>query len=213
MNTRIYLRASTKEQDANRATLLLIEFCKSHQLNIVTKYVENISGTKLNRPQLNKLLDESQHGEILLVESVDRLSRLPMSDWEKLKSIISDKGLRLVVVDLPTTHTLLGSDDITASILSIINNMLLDLMATMARLDNDKRIERIKQGQQRAIDAGKKIGGSTKNQEIRTKVISYLDKGLTVAEVAKMADCGVATVYRVKNEINEVKNQHYSFSN
>lgn len=79
--------------------------------------------------------------------------------------------------------------------------MLLDLMATMSRLDNDKRIERIKQGQQRAIDAGKEIGGSTKNQEIRTKVISYLDKKLTVEEVAKMADCGVATVYRIKKEL------------
>lgn len=201
MNTRIYLRASTKEQDADRATQLLTEFCKTNNLNIVAKYVENISGTKLDRPELNKLLDNSQQGEILLVESVDRLSRLPISDWGKLKSIISDKGLKLVVVDLPTTHTLLSSDDITASILSIINNMLLDLMATMARLDNDKRIERIKQGQQRAIDAGKKIGGSTKNKEIRTRVISYLDKNLTIEEIAKIAGCGVATVYRVKNEL------------
>lgn len=117
MNTRIYLRVSTKEQDADRATQLLTEFCETNNLDIVAKYVENISGTKLNRPQLNKLLDESQHGEILLVESVDRLSRLPMSDWGKLKSIISNKGLRLVVVYLPTTHTILGSDDITASIL------------------------------------------------------------------------------------------------
>ena len=198
MKTRIYLRASTKEQDASRAMQLLTEFCKAHKLEIADKYIENFSGTKLNRPQLNKLIDESDQGEILLVESVDRLSRLLMSDWEKLKSIISNKGLKLVVVDLPTTHTLLSSDDITASILSIINNMLLDLMATMARIDNDKRIERIKQGQQRAINAGKKIGGSTKNQEIRSKVISYLDKNLTVEEIARVADCGVATVYRVK---------------
>jgi DNA invertase Pin-like site-specific DNA recombinase len=202
MNTRIYLRASTKEQDASRAMQLLTEFCKAHKLKIADKYIENFSGTKLNRPQLNKLLDESEQGEILLVESVDRLSRLPMSDWEKLRSIISDKGLKLIIVDLPTTHTLLNSDDITASILPIINNMLLDLMVTMAHLDNDKRIERIKQGQQRAIDAGKKICGSTKNKEIRTKVISYLDKNLTVEEVAKMADCGVATIYRVKKELN-----------
>lgn len=106
MNTRIYLRASTKEQDATRAAQLLNQFCETNNLNIITKYVEKFSGTKLNRPQLNKLLDDYQQGEVLLVESVDRLSRLPMSDWEKLKSIISDKGLRLVVVDLPTTHTL-----------------------------------------------------------------------------------------------------------
>ena len=79
---------------------------KPHKLEIADKYIEHYSGTKPNRPELNKLLDESEQGEILLVECVDRLSRLPMSDWEKLKSIISDKGLKLVVVDLPTSHTL-----------------------------------------------------------------------------------------------------------
>lgn len=201
MRTRLYLRASTKEQDAQRAEQLLTQFCENNSLDIIAKYVENFSGTKLNRPKLNQLLDESKHGEILLVESVDRLSRLPLKDWDKLKQIIGEKGLRLIVVDLPTTHTLLSSDDITSSILSIINNMLLDLMATMARLDNDKRIERIKQGQQRAVEAGKKIGGSAKNQEIRTKVISYLDKDLKIDEIAKIAGCGVATVYRVKKEL------------
>ena len=60
MNTRIYLRASTKEQDASRAMQLLTEFCKAHKLEIADKYIENFSGTKLNRPQLNKLLDESE---------------------------------------------------------------------------------------------------------------------------------------------------------
>ena len=204
MNSRIYLRASTKEQDADRATQLLTEFCETNNLNIVAKYVENISGTKLDRPELNKLLNDFQQGKILVVESVDKFSRLPMGDWGKLKSIISEKGLKLVVVDLPTTHTLLSSDDITASILSIINNMLLDLMATMARLDNDKRIERIKQGQQRAVDAGKKIGGSTKNQVLRTQVISYLDKKLKAEDIAKIVGCGVATIYRIRKELKSL---------
>jgi len=61
-----------------------------------------------------------------------------MSDWDKLKPIISNKGLKLIVVNLPTTHTFLSSDDIATNILSIINNILLGLMATMARLDNYK---------------------------------------------------------------------------
>jgi hypothetical protein len=39
----------------------------------------------------------------------------------------------------------------------------------MACLDNDKRIERIKQGQQRAISVGKKIGGSTKKKKLELK--------------------------------------------
>lgn len=75
MTTRIYVRASTKDQDAERALDDLKEFAKSIKGD-VNEYVENESGTKLNRPVLNKLLDESKNGDTLLVESVDRLSRL-----------------------------------------------------------------------------------------------------------------------------------------
>lgn len=201
MNARLYLRASTKEQDAHRAEQLLRTFCQHNELTVIQTYVENFSGTKLNRPELNQLLSDSKQGEILLVESVDRLSRLPQQDWEKLKQFINEKGLRLVVVDLPTTHTLLNSDDFTSSILMIINNMLLDLMATMARLDNEKRIERIKQGQERARAAGKRIGGRNKNAAIREKLMSYFNKGLKVDDIAKLVGCSVATVYRVKKEL------------
>jgi DNA invertase Pin-like site-specific DNA recombinase len=202
MIARLYLRASTKEQDAERALELLTNFCTERKIEIAEKYVENFSGTKLNRPQLNQLLDDASQGEVLVVESVDRLSRLPLTDWEKLKQIINSKGLRLVVVDLPTTHTLLSTDDLTSSILSIINNMLLDVMATMARLDNGKRIERIRQGQARARSAGKMIVGSSKNLELRKKITDYLDKSLKAEDIAKIVGCGVATVYRTKKELS-----------
>jgi DNA invertase Pin-like site-specific DNA recombinase len=162
MITRIYVRASTKDQDAERALDDLREFTKSMHNN-VSEYIENESGTKLDRPVLNQLLDESNNGDILLVESVDRLSRLTQSDFDVLKGRIKEKGLRLVVADLPTTHMLINSNDnITSSILNLINNMLIDLLATMARLDNDKRRERIKQGLEKS---GYKPTGKKQIQE------------------------------------------------
>ncbi len=81
-----------------------------------------------------------------MVESVDRLSRLSQTDWDTLKATIEAKGLRLVVADLPTSHMLVEAKGITGQITDVINNMLIDLMATMARLDQEKRVERIKQG-------------------------------------------------------------------
>ena len=107
MTTRIYVRASTKDQDAERALDDLREFTKSMHSNI-SEYIENESGTKLDRPVLNQLLDESNNGDILLVESVDRLSRLTQSDFDVLKGRIKEKGLRLVIADLPTTHMLIS---------------------------------------------------------------------------------------------------------
>ncbi|WP_312037165.1 recombinase family protein [Pseudoalteromonas sp. MMG012] len=201
MNARIYLRASTKEQDAYRAEQELVTFCENNHIKIVGKYIENYTGTKLKRPMLGQLLSESNADEILLVESVDRLSRLSLDEWHQLKAIINEKELRLIVADLPTTHTLISDDDLTSNILKIVNNMLLDLMATMARQDNDKRRERIKQGLARAKSAGKNIGGRSKNKATREKVARYSAKNLGAEEVAKLADCSVATVYRIKKEI------------
>ncbi|HDI2932881.1 recombinase family protein [Acinetobacter baumannii] len=198
MTTRIYVRASTKDQDAERALDDLRAFSKSLKQD-VKEYVENMSGTKLERPILNRLLNESEHGDTLLVESVDRLSRLSQIDFEVLKGRIKEKGLKLVVADLPTTHMLISSNDIiTSSILNLVNNMLIDLLATMARLDNDKRRERIKQGLERS---GYKPSGKKADIAKHFRIKELADKGLTKEEIAKAVNCGVATIYRVlKNE-------------
>ena len=194
MTTRIYVRASTKDQDAERALDDLREFTKSTH-NDVNEYVENESGTKLDRPVLNQLLDESKNGDTLLVESVDRLSRLSQSDFDILKGRIKEKGLKLVVADLPTTHMLINSNDnITSSILNLINNMLIDLLATMARLDNDKRRERIKQGLEKS---GYKPTGKKADIGKHHRIKKLSQKGLTKEEIAKAVGCGIATVYRV----------------
>lgn len=198
MTTRIYVRASTKDQDAERALDSLKLF--AHKIeDEIQEYIENESGTKLDRPILNQLLADAENGDTLLVESVDRLSRLKQDDFEVLKGRIKEKGLKLVVADLPTTHVLLNTNDtLTSSILNLVNNLLIDLLATMARLDNEKRIERIKQGLERS---GYKPTGKKADLTKHNRIKKLDDKGLTKEEIAKAVGCGVATVYRVlKNE-------------
>lgn len=210
MKTRLYLRASTSDQDANRAEQSLLNFIEQNNLPTPITYSENFSGTKLNRPELSKLLDDANTGDILLIESVDRLSRLSLDDWDILKTKMKSLGLKLVVQDLPTTHQLFNGSNITDSIMSVINNMLIDLLATMARLDQEKRVERIKQGQQRARDSGKTIGGRSKNKAIREHIQAVMSKhpNLTANDLATLTNVGVATIYRVKKEMSstEVKN-------
>ncbi|QEY05532.1 Resolvase [Acinetobacter baumannii] len=189
MTTRIYLRASTKDQDAQRALQVLQDLNQHLNLGETIVYVENYSGTRLDRPELNKLLSEANDGDALLVESVDRLSRLSQADFQELKRRIQEKGLRLIVADLPTTHQLIQTNDsITSSILELINNMLIDLLATMARLDNEKRIERIKQGLERS---GYKPTGKKPNQTKHKRIKELLTSNtMTKEEVAKAVGCG-----------------------
>jgi DNA invertase Pin-like site-specific DNA recombinase len=127
---------------------------------------------------------------------VDRLSRLTQHDFEILKQRIKDKGLRLIVQDLPTTHAVINAtDEITGAVLNVVNNMLIDLLATMARLDNEKRRERIKQGLERAgyKPTGKKAD-TAKHERIKQLAAMC---SMTKEEIAKALGCGVATVYRV----------------
>jgi DNA invertase Pin-like site-specific DNA recombinase len=87
MFVRAYLRASTLEQDANRASSQLQSFAAERGLTIAAWYVENESGAKLARPELFRLLADAHPGDILLVEQVDRLSRLTAEDWERLAAV------------------------------------------------------------------------------------------------------------------------------
>ncbi|MBA6144572.1 MULTISPECIES: recombinase family protein [Pseudomonas] len=203
MNAHLYLRASTNDQDAERAKQLLLDFAQDNSLQVADVYAENISGTKLERPELARLLDSAASGDVLLVESVDRLSRLSQADWQHLKGVIKSKGLRLVVADLPTSHQLIADKGITGQIMDVINDMLIDLMATMARLDQEKRVERIKQGLDIKRARGEKVGGKGRNQKKWDQVADLLKRnGNTMEEIAKLAEVGVATVYRIKKEMN-----------
>ena len=204
MNAHLYLRASTKDQDANRAKTSLETFATSQGLSVVGIYSENISGTKLERPELMRLLDTANPGEILLCESVDRLSRLSQADWEILKATIKAKGLRLVVADLPTSWQM-ATDGIAGEVLRVINDMLIELMQTMARLDQAKRVERINEGlkNKKAADPEWKPAGKGKNAELWKSVQDAMTKHPTMNadELAKLVGCGVATIYRIKREL------------
>lgn len=201
----LYLRASTNDQDAERAKQSLLDFALDKSLQVADVYAENISGTKLERPELSRLLATASAGDVLLVESVDRLSRLTMAEWDSLKTTIKSKGLRLVVADMPTTHqmlTLCDDGDIGTRIMLVINEMLVDLMATMARLDQEKRVERIKQGLYNKRARGEKVGGKGRNQKKWDQVAALLKRdGIKMEEIAKLAEVGVATVYRIKKEM------------
>jgi DNA invertase Pin-like site-specific DNA recombinase len=98
MLARAYLRASTVEQDATRAREQIDAFAAGRHLRIAGFYVENESGAKLARPELFRLLADSRPGDILLVEQVDRLSRLKDADWKRLPNELSAREVRVVAL-------------------------------------------------------------------------------------------------------------------
>ncbi len=155
MFVRAYLRASTFQQDASRARGALDAFAGEQGLRIAARYVENESGAKLHRPELFRLLDDCEAGDVLLVEQVDRLSRLTSPDWIKLRAAIDAKQVRIVALDLPTSWTLAApADDFTGRMFAAVNNMMLDVLAAVARKDYEDRRRRQSEGTARAKAKG-----------------------------------------------------------
>ena len=92
----MFLRASTKEQDAKRAKNELIQFANDHGHKIATFYNENESGATLERPQLMQLIDDTHDCDVILVEQIHRLARLNSVYWNTLKKKLSAKRLSVV---------------------------------------------------------------------------------------------------------------------
>lgn len=200
MFIRAYLRASTSDQDANRARQALNGFTEQHQQKVASYYAENASGASPDRDELRRLLADAHPGDVLLVESIDRLSRLPTNDWKRLRNEIDAKGLRVVALDLPTSHAAMqetSGDDFTARMLDAINAMMLDMMAAIARKDYEQRRERQAQGIEKAKAEGR-YRGRPMDSALHRRVSELLNAGLSIRKVAQHAQCSTSTVQRVK---------------
>lgn len=197
-----YLRASTEEQDAQRGRMELADFAATHGVEISAWFIENVSGAKLERPELMKLIEVAERGDVLLVERVNRLSRLTALDWEKLKSRIIQGGLRVVALDLPTSHVSVGSsgDEFTDRIQAALNGMMLDMLAAMARKEYEDRQYFQAQGIAKAKQIPGKYRGRPKNTKLHDEIEEHLRLGRSYGKICKTLGCSRKTVALVKKE-------------
>ncbi|AOF17283.1 serine recombinase (plasmid) [Yersinia enterocolitica] len=206
-----YLRASTKEQDALRAKNRMKAFVEEKGFRMASWYTENVSGASLQRPELLRLLDDTAPGDIILIEQVDRLSRLDEAGWQKLKHLIQEKRLVIVSLDLPTSHTVFSvntSDQFTKNMLNAINGMMLDMLAAIARKDYEDRRRRQEEGITKAKAAGK-FKGRQADQLLHNKIIELRVKNkYSIRDTASL--CGVSdrTVIRVVKNAKSKQSQN-----
>jgi DNA invertase Pin-like site-specific DNA recombinase len=196
------VRASTSEQDANRARDQLRAFAAERGLKIAAWYVENESGAKLARPELFRLLNDSNPGDILLIEQVDRLSRLNAADWESLRTELSSRKVRVVALDLPTSWVMTtgNGDEFTARMFDAINGMMLDMLAAIARKDYEDRRRRQSEGIAKAMADGL-YRGRPEDIERNESIAGMLKAGLSYSAVQNATGCSRATVAKIAKRI------------
>jgi DNA invertase Pin-like site-specific DNA recombinase len=201
MHARSYLRASTDEQDASRVREQIEAFAAERGIAIVGTFIENESGAKLARPELFRLIADSRPGDMILIEQVDRLSRLSGPDWTKLRAELDAKQIRVVAMDLPTSWMMAApADDFTGRMFAAINSMLLDMLAAVARKDFDDRRRRQTQGIAKAKSEGL-YRGRPEDVDRNAGIASLLKAGESWSAIERVFGCSRATIAKVAKRV------------
>ena len=143
------------------------------------------------------MIADLQPGDVVISEKIDRISRLPLPEAERLIASIRAKGARLAVpgiVDL--SEVAAGADGVAKIVLEAVQEMLLKLALQMARDDYETRRERQKQGIELA-KAAKKYAGRKADTSTHERIIALREAGKTIDETARLADCSIAQVKRI----------------
>lgn len=210
MRKYLYIRVSTKEQNESRQLALK----EKYGLRTSDIFIDKATGKNFNRPEYQKLKEELQKGDTLILMSLDRLGRNKEQALEELREL-KQKGVRLIVDDLPTTQIEL--DEKNQLIIEMINNILIEVYTTLA----EEELRRTKIRQRQGIEAmprdinGKrvslktnrlasrpsKIDNLTKEQE--KNIRAWMEKKISMDSCIKLTELSRATIFRAKKKLLE----------
>jgi len=193
---RIYLRVSTDEQDLTRQADVERN-TRAAGYYIAGVYREKASGVRADRPELLRMIADLQPGEVVVAEKIDRISRLPLAEAEKLVASIRAKGAKLAVpgvVDL--SEFAADSDGVAKIVLESVQELLLKIALQMARDDYETRRERQRQGVQLAKAVGKYTGRKP-DKTIHQRIITLRSAGQTIKRTAELAGCSKSQVKHI----------------
>lgn len=142
------------------------------------------------------MIDDLQAGEIVVAEKIDRISRLPLAEAEKLVASIRAKGARLSVPGIIDLDELAAeAHGVPRIVLESVQDMLLKLALQMARDDYEDRRERQRQGIELAKAAGRYAGRKT-DTTTHERITALRASGKSIAETARIAGCSASQVKR-----------------
>lgn len=150
--TYYYARVSSKEQNLDRQIAAFVAL-GAQEREIIT---DKESGKNLDRTGYQALKNAMlRRGDTLVVKSLDRLSR-NKSDIHNELQYFKENGIRLKVIDLPTT--MMELPDGQAWVFEMVNNILIEVMGTIAEQERESIRKRQAEGIEAARQSGKKLG-------------------------------------------------------
>jgi len=178
-----YARVSTQDQNLDRQIDQLKEFgCEKI-------YQEKITGTKKDRPELDKLLEELRTGDTLIILDLTRLSR-STKDLFAIVDNIESKGANIKSLKESWLDTTTPQ-----------GKLMFTIMSGLSQFERDLISQRTKEGLASARDRGRNGGRPSKgDKDIDRAIKLYDSKEYSVREIEEMTGVSKPTLYRYLKE-------------
>ena len=145
-----YIRVSAKDQNEARQLLAMREFgVPAGQI-----VVEKCSGKDFRRPCYQKLSKKLRPGDLLIIKSIDRLGRNYEEILEQWRVLTKEKGVDIVVLDMPLLDTRRGKDLMGA----FLSDIVLQVLSFVAENERDNIRRRQAEGIAAAQARGVRFG-------------------------------------------------------
>ena len=141
-----YIRVSSRDQNEDRQLIALKEIGVPDK-NI---YLDKQSGKDFNRPQYKKLLRKLKKDDLLYIKSIDRLGRNYEEILQQWRVLTKEKGIDIVVLDMPLLDTRRGKD--------LMGTFLSDIVLQVLSFVAENERTNIKQRQAEGIATAKAKG-------------------------------------------------------
>lgn len=151
-----YHRTSSTEQHLDRGIKEITDFCISNNFELKKIYTDQQTGKNFNRPRYTIMKEDVlRSGDTLIISELDRLGRNKQDTLKELQ-YYKENNIRVMILEIPTTLQDLSKleNSMAKMIMDTINNMLIELYATMAQAEIEKKEKRQREG----IDAKKARG-------------------------------------------------------
>jgi DNA invertase Pin-like site-specific DNA recombinase len=159
-----YMRVSTTEQNLQRQEEELLKYVPKE--NIIS---DMKSGKDFDREGWKQLDRQLRKDDTLIIKELDRIGRNKTQIKEELQKL-QKKGVKVVILNIPTTKMLLDNSIQNTLIIDMINNILIEVLSTIAE---EERIK-IKSRQAEGIAIAKKLGKKTGREP--TKITPRIEK-------------------------------------
>ena len=185
-----YIRVSTRDQNEDRQLIALREL-KIPEKNI---FMDKQSGKDFNRPQYKRLVRKLKKDDLLYIKSIDRLGRNYGEILEQWRILTKEKGIDIVVLDMPLLDTRRGKDFMG----TFLSDIVLQVLSFVAENERANIRQRQAEGIAAAKARGVKFGRPKKQLPVDfDKIVREgKEKRLSLAEVLQRCGMSEATFYR-----------------